>query len=85
MSGGRQAAISRLHHMVEAADAIVGYTQQGRAAFDSDSAVSDAILYQIVVLGEAAKAALAADPTLESELPEVEWSPIVTCTAPSRN
>jgi uncharacterized protein with HEPN domain len=28
------------------------------------------------VLGEAAKAALAADPTLESELPEVEWSPI---------
>jgi uncharacterized protein with HEPN domain len=62
--------------MVEAADAIVGYTQQGRAAFDSDSAVSDAILYQIVVLGEAAKAALAADPTLESELPEVEWPPI---------
>jgi uncharacterized protein with HEPN domain len=76
MSKGRQAAISRLHHMVEAAEAIIGYTQQGREVFESDSAVTDAILYQIVVLGEAAKAALAADPTLESDLPEVEWSPI---------
>lgn len=31
---------------------------------------------QVIVLGEAAKAALAADPTLETSLPEVEWSPI---------
>jgi uncharacterized protein with HEPN domain len=37
---------------------------------------ANAILYQVVVLGEAAKAALAADPSVESTLPEVEWSPI---------
>jgi len=59
--------------MVEAADAIATYTARGRAAFDSDSAVRDAILYQIVVLGEAAKAVLAADPSLQASLPEVEW------------
>lgn len=62
--------------MVEAADAIIGYTARGREVFDSDSAVREAILYQIVVLGEAAKAVLAADASLESALPEVEWSPI---------
>lgn len=32
--------------------------------------------YQVVVLGEAAKAALAADPSVEATLPEIEWSPI---------
>ena len=41
--------------MVEAADAIIGYTGRGRDAFDGDAAVQDAILYQIMVLGEAAK------------------------------
>lgn len=62
--------------MVEAADTIIAYTGRGREAFDSDSALRDAILYQIVVLGEAAKGALAADPSLETSLPDVEWSPI---------
>ncbi len=62
--------------MLEAAESIKRYTARGRDVFDEDSAVRDAILYQIVVLGEAAKAALAADGSLEAELPEVEWSPI---------
>lgn len=62
--------------MVEAADAIISYTQRGRDIFDQDQAVRDAILYQVVVLGEAAKAVLAADPSLEASLPDVEWSPI---------
>ena len=62
--------------MAEAADAIIAYTERGREAFDQDPAVRDAILYQVVVLGEAAKAVLAADPSLESSLPDVEWSPI---------
>jgi uncharacterized protein with HEPN domain len=44
--------------MAEAADAIAGYVARGRAAFDDDAAIRDAILYQIIVLGEAAKAAL---------------------------
>ena len=62
--------------MVEAADAIIGYTARGREAFEDDPALRDAILYQVVVLGEAAKAALAADRSLEAALPEVEFSPI---------
>lgn len=59
--------------MVTAADAIAAYVARGRSAFDSDPALRDAILYQIVVLGEAAKATLAADPSLEATLPAVEW------------
>ena len=62
--------------MAEAADAIAAYTARGREAFERDPAVRDAILYQVIVLGEAAKAALAADPALETELSEVEWSPL---------
>lgn len=62
--------------MVEAADTIISYTARGRETFEDDSALRDGILYQIVVPGEAAKAALAADPSLESTLPDVEWSPI---------
>lgn len=62
--------------MAEAAEAIAGYVARGREAFDADPAVRDAILYQIVVLGEAAKAALAADPELEAAHPEVDWSPM---------
>lgn len=61
--------------MAQAADAIAAYVARGRAAFDADPAVRDAILYQIVVLGEAAKAALAADPGLEAAHPAVDWSP----------
>ncbi len=62
--------------MLEAATAIVGYTQRGREAFDADAALRDAILYQIVVLGEAAKAVVKADAILAGELSEVEWSPL---------
>ena len=72
----REAALERLRHMAEACDAIAGYVARGRAAFDSDAAVRDAILYQIIVLGEVAKAALAADPKLEVRYPAVDWSPV---------
>lgn len=50
-----------MQHMVRAADAIAEYVARGRAVFDEDSAVRDAIVYQIVVIGEAAKAVTAAD------------------------
>jgi uncharacterized protein with HEPN domain len=62
--------------MAEAADAIASYVGRGRTAFESDPAIRDAILYQIIVLGEAAKAALAADPSLEAAYPAVDWSPV---------
>lgn len=60
--------------MLSAADAIESYVRRGRAAFDNDSAVREAIVYQIVVLGEAAKAVVAADASIEKDLPGIEWS-----------
>lgn len=60
--------------MIEASDAISGYTMRGRDVFESDAAVRDAILYQIVVLGEAAKAVVKADAGLARDLSEIEWS-----------
>lgn len=74
MSDVRSIAIDRLRHMIEAAGAIESYTSRGRDAFENDSAVRDAILYQIVILGEAAKAIVKADATLANDLSEVEWS-----------
>jgi uncharacterized protein with HEPN domain len=74
VSESRSTAIDRLHHMVEAADAIAAYTARGRNAFDADTAIQDAILYQIIVLGEAAKMVVKADADLANELSEIEWS-----------
>ncbi len=69
-------AVERLEHMRAAADAIAGYVARGRSAFEADPAVADAVLYQLVVLGEAAKAALQADPALATRFPDVPWSPM---------
>jgi len=74
LSRGREAAIERMRHMRQAAEAIGQYVERGRAAFDRDSAIREAIVYQIAVMGEAAKAVVAADPSLEAEIPEIEWS-----------
>lgn len=74
MSKGRVYAIQRIKHMIDASDAILLYVRRGRDAFDDDSTVRDAILYQIIVLGEAAKAVIAADEAIAAEIPTVEWS-----------
>lgn len=67
-------AVDRLRHMLEAADTIANYASRGRDAFDADPALRDGILYQIVVLGEAARAVFRAEPTLVAEVSEIEWS-----------
>ena len=74
MSKGRSAAIGRMRHMVEAVDAIIEYTGRGRAAYDRDRALRDAIVYQVIVLGEAAKAVVDADPALQTDLTDIEWT-----------
>jgi uncharacterized protein with HEPN domain len=74
MSDERAMAIERMLHMLEAADAIAQYVARGRAVYDADAAVRDAILFRIVVIGEAAKAVVHRDPALATELSEVEWS-----------
>jgi uncharacterized protein with HEPN domain len=63
--------------MASAVAAIESYAARGRDAFELDPALRDAILYQIIVLGEAAKEALKADPELPTRHPEVDWSPII--------
>jgi uncharacterized protein with HEPN domain len=39
--------------MLAATEAIGGYVSRGSEAFDTDPALRDAIVYQIVILGEA--------------------------------
>ncbi len=63
-----------MRHVLAAAEAIGSYVERGRSAFDTDRALQDAIVLQIVVLGEAAKAVIAADPSVEAEVPQIEWS-----------
>lgn len=60
--------------MLAAAEAIEDYVLRGRDAFTNDSAVREAIVYQIVVLGEAAKAVVAADASIAKDVPGIEWS-----------
>jgi uncharacterized protein with HEPN domain len=74
VSKGRTAAIDRIKHMIAAANPIAKYAHRGRVTFDTDSTVRDAILYQLVVIGEAAKATIAADESIATEVPAVEWS-----------
>jgi uncharacterized protein with HEPN domain len=74
MSDDRAIAVERMQHMVEAAEAIAAYVARGREVFDADAAVRDAILFRIVVIGEAAKAVVQRDPNLATDLSEVEWS-----------
>ena len=76
MFEGREAAIDRLRHMLEATDAIGGYIDRGRDVFAADAAIRDAVVYQIVVLGEAAKAVVQADPNVAESLKQdgIEWS-----------
>lgn len=60
--------------MVESAEAVVEYTRRGEADFASDRVLRDAVSYQIVVLGEAAKAVIQADPAIAESLVDIEWS-----------
>jgi uncharacterized protein with HEPN domain len=74
MSDARAIALERMQHMLDAADAIASYVARGRDVFDGDAAVRDAMLFRIVVIGEAAKAVAQRDPDLTRDLTDVEWS-----------
>ena len=74
MSKGRVAALERIRHILDAVAKVGDYVARGRPAFDAESSIRDAILYQIVIIGEAAKATIAADPSIATEIREVEWS-----------
>lgn len=63
----------RLEHMRSAATSIARYAAAGRDRFAADRTLQDAVLYQLVVLGEAAKAVLEAEPTVADRHPAIEW------------
>jgi uncharacterized protein with HEPN domain len=69
-------AVVRIQHMLTASETIAEYVARGRDAFDRDQSLRDAIVYQIIILGEAATAVIQADPSVESEVPDVDWSPL---------
>ncbi len=75
MSKVRAYALDRLRHILSACDTIAIYIARGRDAFDNDSTIRDAVFYQIIVIGEAAKAAVSADPSIETDIAGVELSP----------
>ena len=63
-----------MRHLMAAAEAIAGYVDRGRDVFNADSAVREAIVNQIVVIGEAARTVTSADPSVATDMPTIEWS-----------
>lgn len=62
-----------LLHAVEAIDAILSYTTDGREAFFSDGKTQDAVIRNIEVIGQAVKGISDATRSLE---PDVPWRQI---------
>lgn len=62
-----------LLHAIEAIDAIIGYTADGRDAFFADRKTQDAVIRNIEIIGQAVKGV--SDPTRGLE-PEVPWRQI---------
>ncbi|MEO8478131.1 MAG: HepT-like ribonuclease domain-containing protein [Gemmatimonadota bacterium] len=73
MSDGRLHAVERLERMEQAVQRIAEYVRRGEATFLADSAVRDAIVYQLVVLGETSKSVLNADPSIAEIAPSFPW------------
>ncbi|HEX5309019.1 MAG TPA: DUF86 domain-containing protein [Solirubrobacteraceae bacterium] len=59
-----------LLHVIEAIDAILSYTREGREAFYADGKTRDAVVRNIEIIGQAAKGV--SDTTRELE-PDVPW------------
>lgn len=59
-----------LLHAIEAIDAILSYTREGREAFYADGKTRDAVVRNIEIIGQAAKGVSDATRALE---PDVPW------------
>jgi uncharacterized protein with HEPN domain len=55
VSGEHSQLQFRLLHMLTAIDTIAGYLERGEREFMQEGTTQDAISYQLIVLGEAAK------------------------------
>lgn len=64
-------ALTYVAHILEAAEAILSYTKQGKDAFTNNPMAIDAVIRRFEVMGEAAKRL---DPEFCAEFPGVPWS-----------
>ncbi|MGQ0653260.1 MAG: HepT-like ribonuclease domain-containing protein [Betaproteobacteria bacterium] len=62
--------------MLEAIEAIRSYTRQGRAAFDANPMLRDAVVARLIQIGQAVKDARAEGMDLPALRPEIPWREI---------
>lgn len=62
-----------LLHILESAEKIVSYTQEGRDVFLATPLIQDAVVRNFQIIGEAAKKV---SPTLKSEYSHIRWRDI---------
>jgi uncharacterized protein with HEPN domain len=63
-----------LHDMLQAIDTIEGYATSNYAAFLADERTQDAIMFNLVILGEAANRI---SQEFQEEHPEIPWSSMI--------
>lgn len=61
-----------LRDIVTACQQIASYVARGRVAYDADPAILDALVFQLITIGEAAKALQQAG--FDERFPELPWS-----------
>ncbi len=67
-----RAAAAWLRDIVTACQRIETYVARGRVAYDADPAILDALVFQLITIGEAAKALQQGG--FDERFPELPWS-----------
>lgn len=63
-----------LYDMLQAINQIEEYTVEGKQTFEQNRLIQSAVMYQIIIIGESARAI---SEELQTQNPEVPWSAIV--------
>ncbi len=68
-----RSAADHLRDILEAIEAVARYTKGGRAVFDRDAMVRDAVCARLIQIGQAVKDAQAEGLDLNSLQPQIPW------------
>lgn len=71
-----RAPADHLRDVLDAIEAILRYTKRGRAAFDRDPMVRDAVCARLIQIGQAVKDAQAEGLDLPALQPKIQWRSI---------